>query len=150
MHERLLFTEAYGSEKHRFFVKSKGNCILTYRTSLLVHLTYHFTWFIDEQSITELLSDTTRAKSFYFGFISIVKEVFLPQGYPDSVHPDYTPYQIWDTVQVSLHKKVTLKIILLFINEVRSVLLFLFIIGICKYHNGYSHDAFYHARGRCR
>ncbi|XP_017762365.1 PREDICTED: RUS1 family protein C16orf58 homolog [Eufriesea mexicana] len=76
MHERLLFTEAYGSEKHRFFVKSK-----------------------DEQSITELLSDTTRAKSFYFGFISIVKEIFLPQGYPDSVHPDYTPYQIWDTVQ---------------------------------------------------
>ncbi|CAK9822000.1 RUS family member 1 [Anthophora retusa] len=76
MHERLLFTEAYGSERNKFFVKSK-----------------------DEQSITELLSDTTRTKSFYSGFISIAKEVFLPQGYPDSVHPDYTPYQIWDTVQ---------------------------------------------------
>lgn len=76
MHERLLFTEAYESEKDRFFVKSK-----------------------DEQSITELLSDTTRTKSFYSSFISIVKEVFLPQGYPDSVHPDYTAYQIWDTVQ---------------------------------------------------
>lgn len=76
MHERLLFTEAYGSEKETFFVKSK-----------------------DEQSITELLSDTTRTKSFYSSLVSILKEVFLPQGYPDSVHPDYTPYQIWDTVQ---------------------------------------------------
>ncbi|XP_076387435.1 RUS family member 1 [Megachile rotundata] len=76
MHERLLFTEVYGNEKERFIVKSK-----------------------DEQSITELLSDTTRTKPFYSGFVSILKEVFLPQGYPDSVHPDYTAYQIWDTVQ---------------------------------------------------
>ncbi|XP_076626425.1 RUS family member 1 isoform X1 [Colletes latitarsis] len=76
MHERLMFTETYGSEKDRYFVKSK-----------------------DEQSITEVLSDTTRTKSFYSGFVSIVKEVFLPQGYPDSVHPDYTLYQVWDTVQ---------------------------------------------------
>lgn len=104
MHERLLFTEAYGSEKDRFFVKSKGICILTYQTLLLVYLTYLTS--IDEQSITELLSDTTRTKSFYSGLISIIKEVFLPQGFPDSVHPDYTSYQIWDTVQVSLHRKI--------------------------------------------
>ncbi|XP_076287109.1 RUS family member 1 [Lasioglossum baleicum] len=76
MHERLLFTEAYGSEKENFYVKSK-----------------------DEQSITELLSDTTRTKSIYSSIITIIKEVFLPQGYPDSVHLDYTSYQIWDTVQ---------------------------------------------------
>ncbi|XP_054008106.1 RUS family member 1 [Hylaeus anthracinus] len=76
MHERLMFTETYGSEKDRYFVKSK-----------------------DEQTITELLSDTTRTKSFYASFLSIAKEVFLPQGYPDSVHSDYTLYQIWDTVQ---------------------------------------------------
>ena len=76
MHERLFFTEAYGSERGRFFVKSK-----------------------DEQTITELLSDTARRKSLYPSFVSIVKDVFLPQGYPDSVHPDYIAYQIWDTVQ---------------------------------------------------
>ncbi|XP_033329880.2 RUS family member 1 isoform X1 [Megalopta genalis] len=76
MHERLLFTEAYGREKEKFFVKSK-----------------------DEQSITELLSDTTRTKSIYASTVSIIKEVVLPQGYPDSVHSDYTQYQIWDTVQ---------------------------------------------------
>lgn len=27
--------------------------------------------------------------------------VFLPQGFPDSVSPDYLPYQLWDSVQVS-------------------------------------------------
>lgn len=75
-------------------------------TNITVSLPNLSFWSTDEQSITELLSDTTRTKSFYSGFISIVKEVFLPQGYPDSVHPDYTPYQIWDTVQVSLHRKL--------------------------------------------
>lgn len=75
MHDRLLFTESYGNEKERFFVKSKF-----------------------EQSITELCSDTNRS-SFYASIGSVLKEVFLPQGFPDSVHPDYVPYQIWDTVQ---------------------------------------------------
>lgn len=28
--------------------------------------------------------------------------VFLPQGFPDSVSPDYLPYQLWDSVQVSV------------------------------------------------
>nr|CAD7440120.1 unnamed protein product [Timema bartmani] len=34
-------------------------------------------------------------KSIYFLF----REVFLPQGYPDSVSDDYFHYQVWDTVQ---------------------------------------------------
>lgn len=28
------------------------------------------------------------------------QSVFLPQGYPDSVSPDYLHYQLWDTAQV--------------------------------------------------
>ncbi|XP_011309051.1 uncharacterized protein [Fopius arisanus] len=32
-------------------------------------------------------------------FIFIIRSVFLPEGFPDSVHGDYIPYQIWDTVQ---------------------------------------------------
>ena len=28
------------------------------------------------------------------------QEVFLPQGYPDSVSDDYLSYQLWDTLQV--------------------------------------------------
>lgn len=30
-----------------------------------------------------------------------LQAVFLPQGFPDSVSPDYLPYQLWDSVQVS-------------------------------------------------
>ncbi|XP_013064724.2 RUS family member 1-like [Biomphalaria glabrata] len=29
----------------------------------------------------------------------LFKNVFLPQGYPESVSPDYLRYQIWDTIQ---------------------------------------------------
>lgn len=31
-----------------------------------------------------------------------LKEIFLPQGYPHSVSPDYLQYQIWDSLQVSI------------------------------------------------
>uniref|UniRef100_A0A8D2DM77 RUS family member 1 n=1 Tax=Sciurus vulgaris TaxID=55149 RepID=A0A8D2DM77_SCIVU len=31
--------------------------------------------------------------------LSGLQAVFLPQGFPDSVSPDYLPYQIWDSVQ---------------------------------------------------
>ncbi|PAA79613.1 hypothetical protein BOX15_Mlig031566g2, partial [Macrostomum lignano] len=31
--------------------------------------------------------------------VSTAKDVFLPQGYPDSVSADYLTYQIWDTAQ---------------------------------------------------
>lgn len=34
--------------------------------------------------------------------LSGLKAVLLPQGFPDSVSPDYLPYQLWDSVQVSL------------------------------------------------
>ena len=29
-----------------------------------------------------------------------LQEVFLPQGYPDSVSDDYLSYQLWYTLQV--------------------------------------------------
>ncbi|XP_004479496.1 RUS family member 1 [Dasypus novemcinctus] len=31
--------------------------------------------------------------------LSDLQAVFLPQGFPDSVSPDYLPYQLWDSVQ---------------------------------------------------
>ncbi|XP_065215870.1 RUS family member 1 [Planococcus citri] len=37
--------------------------------------------------------------SFVFNIKRILLEIFLPQGYPTSVSPDYLTYQIWDTVQ---------------------------------------------------
>ncbi|XP_020669194.3 RUS family member 1 isoform X1 [Pogona vitticeps] len=35
----------------------------------------------------------------YQSLRAIFMSVFLPQGYPESVSPDYLAYQIWDTVQ---------------------------------------------------
>lgn len=32
-------------------------------------------------------------------FINLLKGMFLPKGYPDSVSSDYMEYQIWDTIQ---------------------------------------------------
>uniref|UniRef100_A0A2K6LA86 RUS family member 1 n=1 Tax=Rhinopithecus bieti TaxID=61621 RepID=A0A2K6LA86_RHIBE len=32
--------------------------------------------------------------------LSGLQAVFLPQGFPDSVSPDYLPYQLWDSVQI--------------------------------------------------
>ncbi|XP_036986346.2 RUS family member 1 isoform X3 [Artibeus jamaicensis] len=34
-----------------------------------------------------------------FPTLSRLLAVFLPQGFPDSVSPDYLPYQLWDSVQ---------------------------------------------------
>ncbi|XP_047635930.1 RUS family member 1 isoform X3 [Phacochoerus africanus] len=34
--------------------------------------------------------------------LSRLLAVFLPQGFPDSVSPDYLPYQLWDSVQIQL------------------------------------------------
>lgn len=35
---------------------------------------------------------------------SFFKEVFLPQGFPKTVHKDYVAYQIWDTLQVRVDR----------------------------------------------
>lgn len=34
-----------------------------------------------------------------FTLIRLFRNIFLPQGYPDSVSEDYIHYQFWDTVQ---------------------------------------------------
>lgn len=36
--------------------------------------------------------------------LSRLLAVFLPQGFPDSVSADYLPYQLWDSVQVSVRR----------------------------------------------
>ena len=33
------------------------------------------------------------------GLTSVLRQVFLPEGYPTSVSSDYLSYQVWDTVQ---------------------------------------------------
>ncbi|EFN84004.1 RUS1 family protein C16orf58 homolog [Harpegnathos saltator] len=73
---RVLFRESYGNERETVYIKSE-----------------------DGFSVNEVKSESTESQDIYFRFVSFVKEVFLPQGYPDSVRADYLAYQIWDTVQ---------------------------------------------------
>lgn len=54
----------------------------------------------------QLILESERRKqntSLICSFGNVVKEVFLPRGFPNSVSKDYTEYQIWDTIQVSHH-----------------------------------------------
>ncbi|KAF7390220.1 hypothetical protein HZH68_012077 [Vespula germanica] len=76
MQNQVLFSEIYGNEEENIYVRSK-----------------------DHSSIINLQTGLKNTKSLLSGILSIIKDVFLPQGFPDSVHPDYVPYQIWDTVQ---------------------------------------------------
>lgn len=73
---RVLFRESYGNEREIVCIKSK-----------------------DDFSASETRLGLTESRAIHSRIVSILKQIFLPQGYPDSVHPDYTAYQIWDTVQ---------------------------------------------------
>ncbi|XP_015182711.1 PREDICTED: RUS1 family protein C16orf58 homolog [Polistes dominula] len=76
MENQILFTEISGNEKENIYVSSK-----------------------DHTSIVNLNTGSKSKKPILSGTLSFIKDVFLPQGFPDSVHPDYIHYQIWDTVQ---------------------------------------------------
>ncbi|GAB5370158.1 hypothetical protein AAMO2058_001467900 [Amorphochlora amoebiformis] len=39
------------------------------------------------------------AYGYFRGILPMVKDLFLPKGYPNSVTPDYIAYQSWDTIQ---------------------------------------------------
>lgn len=53
-----------------------------------------------EDSSGRLIRRPTRSRtSFTSLFYSFFQEVFLPQGFPDSVSSDYVTYQMWDTMQ---------------------------------------------------
>ncbi|XP_015603270.1 RUS1 family protein C16orf58 homolog isoform X2 [Cephus cinctus] len=77
MSQRIIYKEIYGdNERVNVFVSSK-----------------------DDTSIRKVKSTINHKSLSGSTVILFLKEVFLPQGFPDSVHPDYIPYQIWDTVQ---------------------------------------------------
>jgi hypothetical protein len=38
-------------------------------------------------------------KIWWLGFLQVLSDAFLPEGYPDSVSEDYLTYQFWDTLQ---------------------------------------------------
>lgn len=55
--------------------------------------------FIGQSSITRLSQNVTYTNSAVELAKEILRDVFLPHGYPESVSEDYFNYQIWDTVQ---------------------------------------------------
>ena len=60
--------------------------------------------FSDQESIvrvplTRVSVDEKPLISENFALYRIFRNLFLPQGYPDSVSEDYIHYQFWDTVQ---------------------------------------------------
>lgn len=48
---------------------------------------------------TRITTDDKRLINEKFFLYRLFKNLFLPQGYPDSVSEDYIHYQFWDTVQ---------------------------------------------------
>ncbi|XP_021922643.1 RUS1 family protein C16orf58 isoform X2 [Zootermopsis nevadensis] len=52
-----------------------------------------------QNSVVQLRSLLTLSTTFSERFLQFFCQVFLPQGYPESVSDDYYKYQIWDTVQ---------------------------------------------------
>ncbi|XP_046428897.1 RUS family member 1 [Neodiprion fabricii] len=78
MPREILFKETYGdSEREVIFVNSTDDLTVT---RVEPHL-------------------QSKSKTYGTWILTFLKEVFLPAGYPESVHSDYVPYQIWDTVQ---------------------------------------------------
>lgn len=57
-------------------------------------------FYLDQRQL--ILESERRKQSvgIVFNTINVLKDVFLPRGFPNSVSQDYTEYQIWDTIQV--------------------------------------------------
>lgn len=49
--------------------------------------------------LTRVTAEEKPLISENFALYKIFKNLFLPQGYPDSVSEDYIRYQLWDTIQ---------------------------------------------------
>lgn len=49
--------------------------------------------------MTRVTNEEKSLISENFALYKIFKNLFLPQGYPDSVSEDYIRYQFWDTIQ---------------------------------------------------
>lgn len=55
--------------------------------------------FVGQSSLTRLTQNVTYTSSAAEIVKEVLRDIFLPHGYPESVSDDYFNYQIWDTVQ---------------------------------------------------
>lgn len=102
----ILFTERYNKEEENMYVKSPGNIkylMICYNISRLIQFLgflyllinyYYYKKNLDQNAV--VLVKNNRSKDVMG---NLFKKIFLPRGYPHSVSPDYTNYQIWDTAQ---------------------------------------------------
>jgi hypothetical protein len=58
-------------------------------------------FFSEQNSVVQVSSSVTLSTTVSERFVQFFHQVFLPQGYPNSVSDDYCRYQLWDTLQVS-------------------------------------------------
>lgn len=72
-------------------------CYVQYFTIALLM----FLSFLDQRQLILESERRKQSTSFIRSSVNILKEVFLPRGFPNSVSKDYTEYQIWDTIQVT-------------------------------------------------
>jgi len=97
----MSYTVVIWMLKHTFM-----ECLL-YEILVIITLLFEYHkycvlfFFPDQNSVVLLGSSLTLSTTFYERFVQFFHEVFLPQGYPDSVSDDYYRYQLWDTLQVS-------------------------------------------------
>lgn len=56
-------------------------------------------FFSDDSNVIHVKASTNASKKNLQYLYSLLKDIFLPKGYPNSVSSDYTEYQIWDTCQ---------------------------------------------------
>lgn len=59
--------------------------------------------FLDQRQLILESERRKQSTSLVCNSINVLKEIFLPRGFPNSVSKDYTEYQIWDTVQVTYY-----------------------------------------------
>lgn len=79
--------------------------IANYHSTLLLLFSLKLWFLLDQESIVRVPMTRVSAAgekqliSDSFLLYRIFKNLFLPQGYPDSVSEDYINYQLWDTIQ---------------------------------------------------
>ena len=53
----------------------------------------------EEASIISRFLTYLHLFSFFKNIVDLLKAILLPNGYPDSVCPEYVMFQLWDTLQ---------------------------------------------------
>jgi len=82
--------------------ESKGRGVLRYKESHSKRPGQGVTYSWDDYKKsyrTNKNTNLTRSNEWFTSLVNVLREVFLPEGYPHTVSDDYLAYQVWDTIQ---------------------------------------------------